>query len=85
MYLVQCYFVSRVGGMCHKPHACVIGELGVTTETGKPYPSAGIHVNAHLSSDGGAVDFSKNGSGSTSYKNTGLQLLRLHLPNTKMN
>ena len=36
--------------MCHKDHACVIGELGVTTSTGKPYPSAGftaVYVMAH--------------------------------------
>ena len=40
----------RVGGLCHKDHACVIGELGVTTSTGKPYPSAGftaVYVMAH--------------------------------------
>jgi hypothetical protein len=42
-YLCLYKILVRVGGMCHKPHACVIGELGVTTETGKPYPSAGIH------------------------------------------
>ncbi len=42
--------LARVGGMCHKDHACVIGELGVTTSTGKPYPSAGftaVYVMAH--------------------------------------
>ena len=43
-------YFFRVGGMCHKDHACVIGELGVTTSTGKPYPSAGftaVYVMAH--------------------------------------
>jgi len=42
--------LARVGGMCHKEHACVVGELGVTTSTGKPYPSAGftsVYVMAH--------------------------------------
>ena len=44
------YLLFRVGGMCHKEHACVVGELGVTTSTGKPYPSAGftsVYVMAH--------------------------------------
>jgi len=42
--------LARVGGICRKEHACVVGELGVTTETGKPYPSAGftaVYVMAH--------------------------------------
>lgn len=47
---IKSYFEIRVGGVCQSPHACVIGELGVTTNTGKPYPSAGftaVYVMAH--------------------------------------
>jgi len=42
--------LARVGGVCHLPHNCVIGELGVTNDRGKPYPSAGftaVYVMAH--------------------------------------
>ncbi|XP_064479406.1 A disintegrin and metalloproteinase with thrombospondin motifs adt-1-like [Ornithodoros turicata] len=33
--------LAPVGGVCHKDHNCVITEFGGTTDTGKPYPSAG--------------------------------------------
>jgi len=42
--------LARVTGMCSLAHNCVIGEIGVTTPSGKPYPSAGftsVYVMAH--------------------------------------
>lgn len=42
--------LAPVGGVCHRDHNCVITEFGGTTDTGKPYPSAGwtsTYVAAH--------------------------------------
>ncbi|XP_077550144.1 uncharacterized protein LOC144163187 [Haemaphysalis longicornis] len=42
--------LAPVGGVCHRDHNCVITEIGTTSDTGKPYASAGwtsAYVAAH--------------------------------------
>ncbi|XP_011647364.1 A disintegrin and metalloproteinase with thrombospondin motifs adt-2 [Pogonomyrmex barbatus] len=42
--------LATVGGLCIPRYSCVIAELGVTDQLGKPYPSAGftsIYIAAH--------------------------------------
>lgn len=42
--------LATVGGICLEDYSCVIAELGVTNNFGKPYPSAGftsVYIAAH--------------------------------------
>ncbi|XP_018405616.1 PREDICTED: A disintegrin and metalloproteinase with thrombospondin motifs 2 [Cyphomyrmex costatus] len=42
--------LAAVGGLCIPRYSCVIAELGVTDQLGKPYPSAGftsVYIAAH--------------------------------------
>ncbi|XP_011860405.1 PREDICTED: A disintegrin and metalloproteinase with thrombospondin motifs 2 [Vollenhovia emeryi] len=42
--------LATVGGLCIPRYSCVIAELGVTDQLGKPYPSAGftsVYIAAH--------------------------------------
>lgn len=42
--------LATVGGLCIPRYSCVIAELGVTDQFGKPYPSAGftsVYIAAH--------------------------------------
>lgn len=42
--------LATVGGVCVPRYSCVIAELGVTDQFGKPYPSAGftsVYIAAH--------------------------------------
>lgn len=42
--------LAAVGGICIPRYSCVIAELGVTDQLGKPYPSAGftsVYIAAH--------------------------------------
>ncbi|KAL0132957.1 hypothetical protein PUN28_000590 [Cardiocondyla obscurior] len=42
--------LATVGGICIPRYSCVIAELGVTDQLGKPYPSAGftsVYIAAH--------------------------------------
>ncbi|XP_014474312.1 PREDICTED: A disintegrin and metalloproteinase with thrombospondin motifs 14 [Dinoponera quadriceps] len=42
--------LATVGGLCLSRYSCVITELGVTDQLGKPYPSAGfssVYIAAH--------------------------------------
>lgn len=42
--------LATVGGVCTREYSCVIAELGVNDQWGKPYPSAGfnsVYIAAH--------------------------------------
>lgn len=42
--------LAVVGGLCIDQYSCVIAELGVTNQFGKPFPSAGftsVYIAAH--------------------------------------
>lgn len=42
--------LATVDGLCIDQYSCVIAELGVTNQFGKPFPSAGftsIYIAAH--------------------------------------
>ncbi len=45
-----CEGLAYVGGCCYDKANCAVAELGVTTDTGKPYPASGLlasYVGAH--------------------------------------